>query len=142
MMKSQQNRGRGGKNSDFSGVLYTYISYNFFCQGIVDVPCDEPDFQEQEKKARQIPQMLSPSIVVSLQPLTPIDHRRERPAPVSRCCAGQAWDWANGKRPLGRVARYGGGLPGPKPGLNQCLRDWANACSWAEYLANDWLMTG
>ena len=27
-------------------------------RGEVDVPCDEPDFQEQEKEARQIHQML------------------------------------------------------------------------------------
>ena len=44
------NRGRSGKAPIPKGVC--------FLLGSVNVPCDEPDFQEQEKQRRQIPQML------------------------------------------------------------------------------------
>ena len=74
------NRGRSGKAPIPNGVCFSATKV-----GSVNVPCDEPDFQEQEKQRRQIPQMLFTYCrlrVFSLQPLTRIDFRRDCPAPV------------------------------------------------------------
>ena len=114
------------------------------------MPCDEPDFQEQEKEARQMAQMLStPSSLpcVSLQPLTPIDYWRDCPAPVKSVLC-----WPSlGLGQWELVLRAGRTLPGgaaraearPKTKAKETGL-WANACPWALtncLITDDWLMT-